>query len=218
MEIITHKNLINDYINYNSWKSEESFPLIQKDEPFFKEIEDYEIVEYIFEGMKSKRSKENFDHLIYYFKEGIKNILEQDKKIKYIFAIEKSSSPISRIKSYKGLIDKNEVIGGDYIEKEVLLNENESRIAFVIRLNESNFDYLTKFIFDYTNCFIISSESNYINEFFIEKTLSLFNINGWTHINYLNIMLQFCFKDDFIYRIGGNDGEEYWSLQLIKKK
>jgi hypothetical protein len=146
------------------------------------------------------------------------NILNQDKKSKFIFAIEHNSSVISKLRSYKGFIDKSKVEGGLFLEKEILVSNKESRFAFIGALSNLNFTYLTKFIFDSHYCFLISSENDYINEVNLEELASFFPLRGTTHINFLKAMIELCRKGDFIYRIGGDDGEEYWSLQVMKEK
>ena len=218
MKIIHHKNLFKDYLQYNAWKSEESFPILKENKQIIDELIKYEIVAYVFEGMQSERNESNFAKLITVFKKEILELLSQDKGLKYIFAIEHNSSPISKLRSYKGFVNSSEVGRNLLFEKEIFISNHESRFAFISVLTESNFTYFTKFIFDNHYCFLISTENNYANEILLEKIVSLFPLKGTTHINFLNVIIEFCKKGDFVYRIGGNDGEEYWSLQVAKEK
>ena len=205
-----YKDLVNEYQYFNSWKSEESFPIKTIDGA---ELSQFKIIEYVFEGMLSNRTQQSFNELIVNFKEEIIKILENNKMNNYLFSTENGSSTITRIRSYKGLIDKYKIDKSKFIQKEYILNINESKIAFVAILNKSSFDYLSTFLFDSTSSFIISTNSNYLNELFLDDVTAVLNMNGWTHINMLNVMLKFCIKGDIVYRIGGNDGEDYWSLQ-----
>ncbi len=168
--------------------------------------------------MYSKRNQNTYDVLIKKFKKEIKEILIEDKKSKYLILIEKSPNLVSRVRTYKGIIDKNIISIEDYIQFEKRLDKNQSRITTLIKFKDSYFNYLVNLMFDDTNCFLISSYENYFESIFIDEFMRLFNVNGWTHINYLSCMFKYCVKGDYIYRIGGNDGEEFWSLQIFKLK
>lgn len=215
MKVIKYDDLLKDYNSFNALKSYESFPLPIEGNLINK----YELIEYSFEGLMSNRTdKHLFTNLVTDFKDEALQIMLNDPKEKVLFAIEHAPSPTSRIKSHKGLIDKGELNDEDFIQKEIILPNGKSRIAFVARVTHQNFAYLTKFFFDYSSCFIISSFESHFTPDFIDSVTSLFKIDGWAHINYLRVVEEFCSQNDFIYRIGADDGETCWSLQVFKTK
>jgi len=218
MKIVYHKDLIEDLLSFNAWKSDESFPVAQLDSEGMNTLRKFEIVEYIFDGMQSQRSESKFRSLIDAFKIELRNILNQDKRIKYLFAIEHSSSLVSKLRSYKKFVDSSKFESGHIFEKEIYVSDRESRFAFVCTVTDANFSNLTKFLFDSTYCFLISSKDDLVNESSLDRITSLFRLSGTTHVNFLKVMFEFCSAGDYIYRIGGDSGEEYWSLQILKAK
>ncbi|WP_026995304.1 hypothetical protein [Flectobacillus major] len=212
-------DITKDFLLYNVWKSDESFPIKKINENSkIKELQNFEIREYLFEGMRSNRNQNNFISLLNDFKNQIlAHILNQRRNV-FLFGLESESNVISKIRSYKGLIDRQVINSELFIQKEQILSNNQSRFAFVARIKENNFDYLSRFFFDYTNSFIITTHNDYLNNKFIDDICFLQRLEGWTHIDLLNIMLVFCPQGDILYRIGGNDGEDYWSLQEFVKK
>ena len=87
-------------------------------------------------------------------------------------------------------------------------------------INDNNFDYLiSNFLFDDSRSFIISTSKNYLDEIVLDKIIKTFEIKfSSVQINYLKIINTLCQTNDTIFRIGGDGGEEYWSLQEIKEK
>jgi len=218
MKIVYYKNLIEDILSFNAWKSIESFPIAQLDSEGVNALKKFEIVEYIFDGMQSQRGEDKFRSMIDIFVKELSNILNRDKRPKYLFAIEHSSSSVSKLRSYKKFADSSKFETNRLFEKEFFISDRESRFAFICTVAESNFSYLTKFLFDSSYCFIIGSEDDLVNENSLDRITSLFRLSGTTHIDFLQAMLEFCSAGDYIYRIGGDDGEEYWSLQILKAK
>jgi len=218
MKIVHHRDLIEGLLSFNAWKSDESFPIAQLDTEGINTLRKFEIVEHIFDGMQSQRSESNFRRLIEAFVSELRKILSQDKRTKYLFAIEHNSSLVSKLRSYKKFVDRSKIESTQIFEKEIFISDRESRFAFICRVTDSNFDYLTKFLFDSSYCFLISSEDDLLNESSLDRITSLFKLSGTTHVNFLKAMLEFCSAGDYIYRIGGGDGEEYWSLQILKAK
>src|SRR5258708_706671 len=139
MKIVYHKNLIGDLLSFNAWKSDESFPVAQLDSEGMNTLRKFEIVEHIFDGMQSQRSESKFRSLIDAFKIELRNILNQDKRTKYLFAIEHSSSMMSKLRSYKKFIDSSEFERGQIFQKEIYVSERESRFAFICTVTDTNF-------------------------------------------------------------------------------
>lgn len=218
MRIIEHTDLTKNFSSYNAWKSEESFPISRINITDLKNLEKFKVVEYIYDGMLSNRSQVNFERLVTDFSIEMSHIVLNSKRNQYLFSIEHSSNIISKIRTYKGLISRNEITTEHIIQKEMFIDDKESRFAFVAEINSDNLQHLLKYFFDYSTSFIIATDNHYLTEDFLAEVCSLFDLKGWSHINFLNIMLRFCSKGDTLFRIGGNDGEEYWSLQAFTTK
>lgn len=213
---IKYYNLVDDFKEYNSWKSDESFST--KGYNVSDLTQNFSIKEYIYEGFMSNRSQDIFEVKIKVFKEAIKEKILSNKNKAYLFVIEPCSNIISKIRSYKGLLNKNIVNISNYIEKEYILNEKESRIAAVIEITNSNFDYITTHLFDSATSFTVTSKNNYISEDFLNHVISFVQMKGCHHINLFPLILEYGKNENRLYRIGGNDGEDYWSLQEFSFK
>ena len=84
----TYRNLSDDFLNYNAWKSEDSFPVKSLDEiNKMKALSDYEIIEYIHEGILSNRTQENFDNLITQFKKEVWNLIKSNERNIFLFIL-----------------------------------------------------------------------------------------------------------------------------------
>lgn len=210
MKEIIYNNLKQDYLKYNCWKTNESFPIDNIEE---KILDQFYIREYIFSGINSNRTQENFDFQLNVFKNGVFKILKENQTKNYLFKIEHKPQIINRLRSFKGLLNKKEVPSFIYQEKEIIIDKKESIIAIVIELNNEFININDYIPFDSSNSFIISSDRNYLNDEFIIEVTSLFDIKNYIEINYWKLICKFCFRKDNIYRIGGDSGEEYWSLQ-----
>lgn len=211
--VIFYNNLKKDYLKYNCWKTEQSFPIENIEENILNE---FCVQEYIYSGVFSNRTKENYNKQLSAFKKGVLDILNNEKRNVYLFKIEHKPQIINRIRSYKGLIDKKKVPSSIYKEKELIINENESIIAAVVKLDDNSIKIEDYIPFDSTNGFLISTNNNYLNDNFILDVTNLFDINNYIDINYWNLVITYCSKGDSIFRIGGDSGDEYWSLQKFR--
>lgn len=209
-KVICHRNIKKDYLKYNCWKTEKSFPIENIEKEFLSR---FCVQEYIFTGIFSNRTKENFDNKLNRFKDGVANILNKENKNIYLFKIEHKPKIINRIRSYKGLINKKEIPNSFYNEKEIIINERESIIAAVLSFDNNLVKIEDHIPFDSSNSFLISTSNNYLNETFISDIINLFDINNYIDINYWNLIFTYCQNGDNVFRIGGNNGEDYWSLQ-----
>lgn len=213
----TYRDLLLSYNDYNAWKTEDSFP-IKYNEDF--QVRDYCVEEYIFEGVGSNRSQVLFEILVEKFKTEIVKIFEEDLnegRHLYLFTIEYKANQRSRLRSYKGFVDKKLFENTPHLEEEIIINEKMSRFVSVFEYRSLYFENLSQYFFDSSTSFIISSKQNYFNSKFIEKIINLQKKDENSELNYLALMLEFCSAGDFIYRIGGDNGEEYWSIQRFKK-
>ena len=219
MIIKEHKDFIIDYFEYNAWKTEASFPILKASDEEVSRLKKYCLIEFMSEGVMSDRSSSNFELKLENFKkEVIYEIFNQQRDNIFLFSIEHKLKQKTRIRSYKGLVDKSRVDKKDYCQLETDFENNNSIISFVAKVNSNNFDYLLNFFLDDSTCFIIKTNNNYLNEEFLDKALSCITIvESSIEINYLKLILLFGSDNDIIYRIGGDSGDEYWSLQKFFK-
>lgn len=201
---IKYRSLERDFFEYNALKTDTSFPINNI------KVADFDLIEFVYEV---RINKENFEEELFVFNKILADLVLSSSKNTFLFGIEHQVKEISRIRSFKGLIDKKRINIDEYIEKEVLISENKSIITFVAKLNSNNINYLINFFHDDSTSFIIASNEEYLNENFIIKIMSLINIKNQIEINYVNVINSFCTKGDIVFRIGGDSGESYWSLQ-----
>lgn len=217
--IIRHTDFQKAYLDYNAWKTDSSFPIKSVTNDCIKKLNEYEIIEYIFKGVGYDRDQFLYEEKLKQFLKCINaELFKEERNNLYLYSIEHKKQNLSRLRSYKGLLDKKKVIEQHYFQTESKLEQGQTIISFICTLLETNVDYLLKFFFDDTTCFVIKSNNNYLNKEFLDLILSTLNLSGNIQLDYLKLLLLFCQNNDIIYRIGGDSGEEYWSLQKFLKK
>jgi hypothetical protein len=218
MKLIVYEDLISQLNEYNCWRPNACFPIHQLGFTDKGLLGGYAIREYIFTGIQSERSQEKFEALLTSFTLGVKEILNEDAKTKYLFVIEPEPKSISKVRTYKGLIQKGLIKDENMLENEFMLDETISRIASVAVVDNDNLDKLFNLFLDDATCFIISSKNDYLNKIFLQRVMDLVEMDRWSHIDMLKISMHFCPQGDFVYRVGGDGGEHYMSLQRIYHK
>ena len=214
--IFINRDLIKDYFEYNALKTDSSFPLFQS-EILDKEIKNIKISELVCKVQNEKRDSIIYKSYLSIFTDSMKKeIFKPERKNLFIFAIEHHIKSKSRIRSYKGLINTKMISKDEYQQVELDFFDNKSVISFIASLKQDNIDNLISFFFDDSTSFIIKTDNDYKNLNFLNKIVSLININSTIEINYLSLAQEFCSIGDIIYRIGGDSGETYWSLQRIE--
>lgn len=216
---IEYRDLEKDYYEYNAWKTDVAFRFYDFDEFSKKLVNQYMIVEDIFEGVCSQREENIFNQKLQIFKRGLRDEIRNDlRKNNYLILLENTPKHQSKLRSYKGLINKKEIESKNFLQYENPLESGLTIISLVAILNEENFEYLINYFFDDAICFMVKSDHNYLRKDFLNKVVSDICIKGNIQINYAKLLTNPLFKDDILYRIGGNGGEEYWSIQKFVKK
>lgn len=181
------------------------------------QLNDYLMFEVISEGVNSHRTEEFFGQKLLDFKRLNIDFLEHNQKNSFLIWIEHGAENKSRLRSYKGGLDKSK-IGNSFIQIEQSVTEITSLFMTIIKLDELN-DYLFELFLDDSNCFIINSPFNLLSKETLERVLDNCQVDySVLSISYLDLMGEFCLNDQFIQKLGGDSGEEYWSLQFLMRK
>lgn len=206
--IVKNYNISKDYSAYNAWKSKESFSYENEERICSNE---FVIKEYIFEGLNGNRDEFVFKNKIKVFTEEIISLLFNEKRA-FMFVIEPSAKPISKLRSYKKYLrieDKENVIEKEYFD------DAYSRFASIIKVNKSNYFELMAYFFNsnYSFVYTTNDDSKVVDECFLDKIVAIVNSKHYSHINLYDVVINLSDNSSKVFRIGGNDGEEYWSLQ-----
>jgi len=111
-------------------------------------------------------SKEFDKELLEFFK-------EDGRPNNYLFYVEKFPSLVTKIRSYKGLLENNRDAN---FEKKI--NTNESYLGFLIEIDDLNQKLVFEYFFTPNNCCLIQTES----ENFISKLKEdIFEFNFYNH-------------------------------------
>ncbi|MDR2122666.1 MAG: hypothetical protein LBP34_06015 [Flavobacteriaceae bacterium] len=212
MEERIYTNIIESFLEINHLKSVKTFYIERLDDEQKKDILNYHVIEYVFEGVQSKRNQEYYRELFNKFVSHVKEIVFNNQ-YNYIFIKESFIKKASRLRSYKGFIDKGKLTGDNFIEKESFIGDSESVFMFIGLLDSFNFNYLVDYFFDSDNSFIISSNEEFNLNNTLNKLSDLIITKNDGILNYLDVIFKICKNKNFIYRTGGDGGEEYWSLQ-----
>lgn len=206
--VVKNYDVLKDYSDYNAWKSKESFNYENEKRICSNE---FVIKEYIFDGLNGSRDEFAFKNKIKVFTEEIINLLFNEKRV-FIFVIEPSAKPISKLRSYKKYLrteDKENVIEKEYFDNAY------SRFASIIKVDKSNCFELMAYFFNsnYSFVYTTNDDNKVVDECFLDKIVAIVNSKHYSHINLYDVMINLTDNSSKVFRIGGNDGEEYWSLQ-----
>lgn len=216
---IEYRDLEKDYNEYNAWKPLDSFRLDDFNESNKRLVNQYIIQEYVYDGVWSQREERMFNRKLRIFLNGLRDEIRNNlRKNNYLILLEDSPKHQNKIRSYKGLINKKKIESKNFLQSEFPLESGLTIIFLVAILNEENFEYLINYFFDDAICFIVKSDQNYLRKSFLENFFSNIYIKGNVQINYASLLINPLFKDDILYRIGGNGGDDYWSIQKFVKK
>ncbi len=216
--LVKHKDLKKGYFDYNAWKPDSAFPIQTVAPEYIADLDSYQIIEYIFNGVGCERDEVLYAEKLEKFRNGlVAEFLEKERDNVFLYSIEHRKKSPSKLRTFKGLIDKKKVDQGLFVQAEIKLRDDQTIISFIASLVEGNVDYLSNFFLDDSTCFVIKSNNDYLNKEFLNLILSTLNLNGNTQLDYLKLLHLFCSKSDIIYRIGGDSGEDYWSLQKFIK-
>ncbi|WP_338768445.1 hypothetical protein WAF17_07825 [Bernardetia sp. ABR2-2B] len=217
--LIRYTDFQNKYSDYNAWKPSNAFTIHNTTNNCIEQLYKYEIVEQVFNGVGHTRDSILYAKKLHKFQNGlIQEFSKQERNNTYIYVIEHKKKKLSRIRSYKGLVDKKKIAPSNYCQNEFMLEHNETIISFITSLIGENVVQLLEYFFDDSTCFVIKSDEDYLNVDFLNLVLSTLDLTGNIELDYLKLLCLFCNKNDIIYRIGGNSGEDYWSLQKFIKK
>jgi len=208
-----------EYFDYNAWKPDSAFLINNLSSELTIRLNNYKIIEQTFNGIGYQRDENLYSDLLQKFKTGlIKEFSKKERTNVFLYSIEHKKKLISKIRTFKGLLDKNKIKQKLYFQSENKLDNNYSIISFIAILLKDDTDFLLKYFFDDSTCFVVKSDNDYLNKEFLDLIHSTIDLSNNVQLDYLKLLFLFCNKDDIIYRIGGNSGEEYWSLQKFIKK
>ncbi|UGU17913.1 hypothetical protein LS482_08535 [Sinomicrobium kalidii] len=213
ISIKQHNNLSNTYFYWNAWNTDESFDLNKLSGPYRKKLEKTRIVEILFNAESEGEDLFGLyeDFLYAYFR-----ISETPS---YLFICEFSQQQKSKIRSYKGFIQKEFKLSSDYcFELEVGLSEDYSMFGTLIELKQDVIHMASKFFISNTNSFIISFGEKIKNkESFIRKIVNEYIVSdsNSSYIDYAKLILDFCSEKCIIYRTGGDGGSSEISFQAF---
>jgi hypothetical protein len=203
-----------DYLLVNSWNAEDSFPYIKSSKEIKKIIDSYCVIEIVFEGTQGET--ELFENLFLNYYSFLNKLILESGIPSYEFISEFKLQKINRLRSYKGIIPKN-ILKEDYIQSEILFNNGLSLIAALMKIDKLNLYDRLKLFTDNTTSFILSSthKNIYTKEALMAITKDCMRHDGRTSLNYINLLQKFYDTNPLVYRIGGDGGDRYISLQIF---
>ena len=204
-----YADLLNEKLEFNSFKKDLSFNTDDLDIIELSYLNKYQISETFFYG------NNDFDQSLNFFKTGLRKRLLF--KSVYQFVCEHKPAGVSKLRSYKGIIDKTKIITSNVIQCETMISDKASIFTALIKLQ---FELLDDYFFDYfldsstSFVFIPDTENFDMTCDFNNKIASQYiSIDGTAELNYLKLMLKYCSLGFKLYRVGGDGTGGYWSLQ-----
>lgn len=199
----------------NAYKDPDSFKFSLEDFENYMSLKNISVKEIELERY-SKDYDYGFDEM---FDEiAISNILIPNKTV-IAFIADFKTKPLSKLRSYKGILSKELKESSHYIQEEVIIRENESIIGCLLIVNEDNISYIVNNHFGSSDtcCFFqFQNEENFQSVFLkdlLQKSMIHPNVSI---INYVSLCKIVKYGGNII-RIGGN-GYEYVSVQIFYSK
>jgi hypothetical protein len=207
-----YDKIIENYGLLNAWKDENSFPIKNASDLDLQSLNKLNAIEFVFPGTKGDSSI--FDELFIKFNHFLKLLLASNSIPAYIFKSEFKSQLPNRIRTYKGIFPK--INQAEYCQYECSLQNGNSIIAGLIRLNENNISIYKELFYDSDTSFIIISRKLILSKGFINNIVQNSMVHKNTsYLNYLRVLNDYCTTGDIIIRMGGDGGDRYISLQLF---
>jgi hypothetical protein len=209
MQVRLYTDLINERLEFNAYKSDSSFDIRDLKANQLIALSKCSIAETLFYG------NNDFDQSLKAFKNGLRERLLSEPV--YLFICEHKPTKTSKLKSYKGLIDKAQITNTKFIECEILTDKGMSVLTVVIKLRlELLQDYFFDFFLDSSRSFVFipniydfEMECNF-NQDVVDHCIL---IQETVEIKYLQLMLKYCPLGFKFFRVGGDGVGGYWSLQ-----
>ena len=209
IKTIIYNDILNEKQEFNAFKVNSSFPTNELNATELISLKKCSIAETFFYG------NNNFDQTFDFFKTGLKERLID--KLVYLFICEHKPSKVTKLKSYKGLVDKTKISPDNFVQCETMIDDKASLLSALIKIQyELLDDYFLDFFLDSSRSFVFDPriEDFRLNCGFNNEIVSqCISIDETVEINYLRLMLNYCPLGFDIYRVGGDGVGGYWSLQ-----
>lgn len=210
-----YSDLMNNSSQVNAYKIQDSFKYDSKnieDINFLSNIsvEEIELIRY------SKDNDFGFDGQ--FAEIAIKNIIVPDK-ITIALIVDSEIKPVSKLRSYKGILDKKLKEQSEYLEKEIAIRDNQTIIGNLVVVTNENIKNILDNYFGNSNtcCFLLFGNDFNFQKDFLNNILKDCMIHTQTSVlNYFSLCKLLKQKEQII-RIGG-DGYDEVSLQIFSLK
>jgi hypothetical protein len=213
VQIISYPDLLDSSAGFNGWKSDDLFKLEDVPEKNLATLRNCCAIEFVFE--RAIPTSNTADSLFTACDEFTRDILMALGTASYLFKVEWKKQLINKLRSYKGLFYQKPY-QTKVTQVEVVLDKGYSLFIGCMKVTEDLYENIHDLFYDSSTTCIIASERVIFNEqslrFFVENFISDDEV---AHINYAMLVSHYCVNGDLIFRIGGDGGDRYVSLQLF---
>lgn len=215
-----YDNLLNQDQFTKAWRPEESFKMDLNSLDLLEKLKELVGVEICFVRFSQEESHLTlFQELEAYL---TTNLLPKFKSDVFLFHMEYEALPKSKLRSFKGVTKGRKIFSeGDFIEKEILFSNETSLFASVIHVNKTNSKLIFEnYLYDSERSFLLVSDNGkdiYNESFLVGLVTKSVNEKRLACVNYLPLVMRYCFEGDLIIRVSG-DGNTEMSLQIFAHK
>lgn len=215
-DIITYSDVLSSNSKLHAWKIDEMF---HKDISILQLENQYDLiaVEQTFIGIGAERNR--FDELFSFYNLFVERFISNINEDVFLLHVDAKPQLKNRIRSYKGLLSK-EFSKQDYIEIESKVNESETCIGAIVKVNNQNINFCLNIFSDSkTACFFATNKSSVFSNHFLETLIKNYvSHNRINVINYFKLASYFCKQNGIVCRIGGDGGDLEVSFQVFCDK
>jgi hypothetical protein len=216
---IRPKFIVNQYNNIeseheiiNGWKAEDEFPYNKVSGNHREYLQTISVMEIIFSREYDYRI--TLDSLFQEYEKFVDKIITLMTFKTYVVISDFKAEKINRLRSYKGILPKGIKEYG--VQKEITISDGLSIIIGFVEVNQTNFKKTLKCFTEGEAIFMINTPSNMVNDKSLEHIVrKCMNHNGRSVINFISLIYFFNDADDIVFRMGGDGGDRYVSLQIF---
>lgn len=169
-----------------------------------------------FEGAGSNRDL--YDQLFEKAHNMLKELVFSSEVPSYVILVEADLKTKNRIRSHKGILPKEKLIKDSFVEFEFDYGgANSSLFLGAAVLNSENFSLLVNKIGDNRKGFVFQTLKPVLSKMFLEEVFYNCLDNGL--VNYRKLIIKLLVnKDERIYRIGGDGGDQNLDIDTFFKR
>lgn len=214
VRIEEYPNIVESHRVINGWTDPALLPIEKLDDDSKRLLLGYSCIEVCFDRETSQGIPELFDELYRFYR----SVLERLSLNTLLFTADFKPKLRGKVRSYKGIVPKS-LKSVPFVQYERDLDQKCSVFGALLQFNSpSDFSHDAFEIFtDSATSFILVTTKDYpLSNEIVNDMIDTFMTHGARSVvNYVKVILALCTDQNLIFRIGGDGGVGYVSIQVF---